>query len=153
LDQGPTPSVRAGGHAARAALLAILVWVGTPARSADEAAVPPRFLIVYGQDSALTVNIQTAAGIQVVLSQALPNREIYSEHLDSARFPDPAHAERLAEMMVAKYRDRPMSAVLAANEAALDFVLRHRPPLRPARRWSSASLARTSRGASICRPM
>ena len=33
--------------------------------------------------------------------------------------------------MVAKYRDRPMTAILAAGESALDFVLRHRADFAP----------------------
>ena len=116
----------------RGALILVLSWAGIPAAiGAEKAPVPPRFLVVYGQDSALFANIQTAAGIQAMLSQAMPNREIYSEHLDSARFPDPAHAERLAEAMIAKYRDRQMTAVLAAGESALDFVLRHRAEFAP----------------------
>jgi signal transduction histidine kinase len=124
-------SIRSGWKYGWAALVLGFAGLGFPAVAAGEPTVPPRFLVVYSQDSAIVGNIQTAAGIQAVLSRAMPDREIYSEHLDSARFPDPAHAERLAEAMVAKYRDRPTTAVLAAGVAALEFVLKHRGDFAP----------------------
>ena len=129
------PSTYRGGEPWRAlgqaALLAFLVWVSPPGTATAASDAPPRFLVVYAQDSAIVGNIQTAAGIEAVLSRAIPNREVYSEHLDTARFPDPAHAERLAEDMIAKYRDRPMVAVLAAGVSALEFVLKHRAEFAP----------------------
>jgi signal transduction histidine kinase len=115
----------------RAALFAVFVWAGAPAPAVDHQEVPARFLIVYEQDSALAANIQTAAGIKAVLARAIQDREVYSEHLDMARFPDPAHAERLADDMAAKYRDRRMTAVLVAGESALKFVLRNRNAFAP----------------------
>ena len=129
------PSAYKGGAPWRAfgpaALLAVLICVGPSATATAASAAPQRFLVVYGQDSALPANIQTTAGIQAVLSRAMPDREVYTEYLDSARFPDPAHAERFAAMMIAKYRDRPMDAVLAVGEGALEFVLTHRADFAP----------------------
>jgi signal transduction histidine kinase len=114
-----------------AALLALHLWVTVPLASMAEPSQPFRFLLVYGQDSALVANIHVAAGIAAVLSREVPNREVFTEHLDSARFPDPAHADRLAEAMVAKYRGKPMDAVLAVGPGALDFLLKHRADFAP----------------------
>jgi signal transduction histidine kinase len=114
----------------RAIALIVLVFLVAAVGQIEPAPTSSRFLVVYAQDSTLVANIEVAAGIAAVLSRA-PGREVYSEHMDVTRFPDPAHAERLAAAMAAKYRTLPIDAVLAYGPGALSFVLEHRDDFAP----------------------
>jgi hypothetical protein len=114
------------------ALVLVLLEAAGGLRAAEPAPLNRRFLVVYEHDSTLVANIQVAAGIEAVLSRDLPGREVYSEYMDLARFPDPSHGEGLAAAMAAKYGGLPMDAVLAAGPGALAFVLEHRNGFAPA---------------------
>jgi PAS domain S-box-containing protein len=57
--------------------------------------------------------------------------DIYTESLDTARFPEPAHREGLAEFLRRKYADRKPDLIISLGEPARDFVVRYRARLFP----------------------
>jgi signal transduction histidine kinase len=112
-----------------AGFLCLALVCGNAAWAADDVR---RFLVVFEHDGTLPANIQIAAGVKSVLAGALQSgHEVYSEHIDLARFPDPAHADRLSAAMGAKYRGLELDAVLAVGPGALDFVLSRREGFAP----------------------
>jgi signal transduction histidine kinase len=111
--------------------LLLSFWL-KPGLASDAGPPNLRFLVIYEHDATLPANIEAAAGIERLLSGALPyGRQMFSEHLDLARFSAPNHLGAQVEALAAKYRDKPMDVVVAAGEGALEFVLEHRQAFAP----------------------
>jgi PAS domain S-box-containing protein len=105
-------------------LLALLLAAGRPA-----AAATSRVLILssYSPDHLWTA--QEVEGQLAVLKAASPSLEICLEYMDWKLFPDPANLERLRELYHYKYAARKVDVILANDNAALEFALRHRDEL------------------------
>ena len=56
---------------------------------------------------------------------------IYVEQLDLSRFSGPVYEQSLQAHFRAKYRDKPVGAIIAVGSAALEYVLRSRAELWP----------------------
>ena len=70
-------------------------------------------------------------GIRATVAGGPEPVEIYSEHLDVSRFPDPAYQERLAEFLRRKYAGRKIDVIIAGLTLSLDFALRYREQAFP----------------------
>ncbi len=110
-----------------AILSAVVVAPATPAADA-----PHRVLIVYDADSTLAAAIEIARGLRIGLNEHDPTGyEIYTEFLDSARFPDAASLDRMARHIQEKYRDRRPDAVVAAGPGAFALLMGRRDEIVP----------------------
>ncbi len=86
-----------------------------------------RFLILYENQSTLPAVVQVAEGLRESMIRNMPlGIEIYTEYLDTDRFPAPANVARLADYLAVKYASMRFDAVLAGGPAALQFALNHR---------------------------
>ncbi|WP_244742790.1 sensor histidine kinase [Mesorhizobium sp. L-8-10] len=91
-----------------------------------------RILIVYENESTLFAVTEVSRGLREGLVGDAPTRiELYSEHLDSVRFPGPGHLDRQAQFLAAKYKGIPLDIALAAGPGALLFMLEHRDAIAP----------------------
>jgi signal transduction histidine kinase len=118
--------------AAGAVALLLSVWSSPGLSAEDTEPLNRRFLAIYEHDATLAANVEVAAGIERVLSHALPyGRQMYSEHLDLTRFSAPDQVRPQIEALAAKYRDEPMDVVIAGGDGALGFMLEHREAFAP----------------------
>jgi signal transduction histidine kinase len=112
--------------AARAMLAAVLC-----ASSAVVLAAPSRNLLVLYSNSRLLPGIVAAdRGLRDVLAHdtTLPIR-LFSEFLDSPEFGGEAYERTLVAYLNSKYSDQRPQALLAVNDAAFVFLVRHRQEL------------------------
>jgi signal transduction histidine kinase len=58
-----------------------------------------------------------------------PPVSIWFEQLDLRRFPDSSYQQRLQQIFLDKYRDKPIGVVVAIGSASLDYMLRFRSTL------------------------
>lgn len=86
-----------------------------------------RILILYENQATLPAVVQVAAGLRESMLANMPlGVEIYSEYLDTDRFPDPANVVRIADYLTSKYVATRFDVVLAGGPGALRFALDHR---------------------------
>ena len=81
-------------------------------------------LIVHAEDPYLPWVSEVSGGIYSVLEAAPPSvrPDIYVEHLDLARFPEPGHTGARAAWLREKYAHLKVDAVIVVTRGALDFV-------------------------------
>jgi signal transduction histidine kinase len=97
--------------------------------AADGADMDPirRVLVVYENESTLPAIMGIADGVRQGLEARLPKRfELYSEYLDSVRFPSPDRLRSLGDSLAAKYSDVRLDVVMAVGPGALEFMLDNR---------------------------
>ena len=93
---------------------------------------PKRVLVVdwYGKDDIWNVSFD--ASFQTALSSSSAGAvEIYTEYLETNRFPGINQALFLRDYLVRKYADRKIDVVVANSDTSLDFLLRYRSDLFP----------------------
>ena len=84
----------------------------------------------YGKDHIWNVNFD--ASFQAALNSSAPGSvEIYTEYLETNRFPGENQALLLRDYLVRKYADRTIDVVVANSDASLDFLLKYRHDLFP----------------------
>jgi signal transduction histidine kinase len=107
---------------ARAALASAILFSATHAATQAADRDPHRVLVLYENESTLAAVQQIAEGLERGLSDAFPmNLELYTEYLDTVRFPAREHADSLADTLGVKYRDVPPNLVIAVGPGALRF--------------------------------
>ncbi len=80
-------------------------------------------LLVHGEDPYLPWVSEVTAGIYGVLEADPAGRpDIYVEHLDLARFPEPVQIRAHAAWLMEKYRQQRMDAILVVTKGGLDFI-------------------------------
>ena len=91
-----------------------------------------RVLIVHTSNRLSGTIIAVEAGLHQVLD-ANPAQpvELFSEFLDEPRFGGDRYELTVTTYLHDKYADRPLDAVIAGGDAALEFILRHRDRLFP----------------------
>lgn len=111
-------------------VLLLLMFVGSHAENVFVQAVAgpnKRILILYENQATLPAVVQVAAGLRESMLANMPlDMEIYSEYLDTDRFPDPANVIRIADYLISKYASIRFDMVLAGGPGALRFALDHR---------------------------
>ena len=86
-----------------------------------------RVLVVYENETTLPAAMEVAQGLYRGLDERLPTGfEIYSDYLDTVRFPGPDRERRLVDDMAAKYAGISLDAVMAVGPGALQFMLDNR---------------------------
>src|SRR6185295_11248357 len=124
-----TRRARAGGAMRAAfgcALLLLSAWLVVPSR-ADEV---KRVLILHSNQSVLPATVLADAAIRRELQAGLSARvEVFSEFLDTERFPGPEQTTRMAVFLADKYAKSRLDLVIATGSEALDFMLRRRAVL------------------------
>lgn len=86
-----------------------------------------RVLIIYENQATLPAVVQVAAGLRESMLATMPlGIEVYSEYLDTDRFPDPANVARIADYLASKYASTRFDVVIAGGPGALQFALDHR---------------------------
>jgi len=119
----------------RIVILAACLGLSTVATSRASGAEPPaaaRVLILYQH----SFDMPFRAAFDPVLKQALrlaagSRLEIYTESLETDRFPEREHSELVERYLQEKYRDRPPGLVIAVYDTALQFVRAHRDAVFP----------------------
>jgi signal transduction histidine kinase len=102
------------------------------AAAAAAGAEPVRILIVYEPDGSQTAVIETAKGLRSRLDDPNPTAfEIYSEYLDTTRFPGAGPRARMTALLAAKYGDVKLDAVIALGPNAFTFMLDNRDKIAP----------------------
>ena len=100
--------------------------VGAPAAAVPTSEPEPTksVLLVHAEDPYLPWVSEVTAGIYAGLGKDPSARpDIYVEHLDLARFPEPGAVHARAAWLLEKYRNRKMDAVLVVTKRGLDFIL------------------------------
>ncbi len=113
----------------RAVLLASLTAT-LPAPGAQDASTTKRVLVLYWYARDNPSNVQFDELFQAAMQAAAPRRiEVYSEYLESNRFPGENQSLVLRDYLKRKYADRRIDVVVAASHASVSFLLRYRDTL------------------------
>jgi signal transduction histidine kinase len=119
---------RVMGTAVYIAINLLLMCLATTA-SADSG----RVLIIYQDSSILRSAVEIAAGISQNLEKLSPGRlDLYSEYLDTPRFPGDEHFLSSARYIASKYQKSEIDVLVAIGPEALHFVLKYRSVFAPA---------------------
>lgn len=115
-------------------MIGIVLWPAATLVAFAAADVPPakRVLVVYENESTLPAAMEVAQGLHKGLDERLPiGLEIYTDYLDTVRFPGPDRERRLVDDMAAKYAGISLDAVMAVGPGALKFMLDNRSRIAP----------------------
>jgi signal transduction histidine kinase len=116
--------------------LSVFLWLAATSAAIAAEGTPThpvrRVLVVYQNESTLPAAMEIAKGLREGLDGRLPTRfELYSEYLDTVRFPSPDHLDRLGADLAAKYADVRLDVVMAVGPGALQFMLDNRSRIAP----------------------
>ena len=93
---------------------------------------PLSVLLVESQSAGTPGYLAFASAFRATLRQRSKEPvAVYAEHLDLARFSDPEQAKIRLQFVRAKYRRRPIGAIVAVGDATLDYVQDWRDELWP----------------------
>jgi signal transduction histidine kinase len=108
---------------------AVLCVLAIPALAQEPA---HRVLIVFEAESGQPASSEIALGLRRSLDEDKPTEfEIFNEHLDSNRFPEPSNLERMAHLLAEKYRATKLDAIVAVGPTALHFLVDNRDAIAP----------------------
>ena len=117
------------------AIMAALVLIGVlcplAALPLHAAAAVPRILVLNSYNPGYDWSEGEMAGVRAGLSKSFPRTELYVEYLDTKTFHAKKHFSRLADLLEAKYADRPLDAIIAMDNAALEFASLYRARISP----------------------
>ena len=89
-------------------------------------------LVLAGRDSQQPAYELFMGGFRAGLNARAANRlELFTEFLDSTRFPQIEHAMRMRQFLQEKYAATRIDLVISTSPVTLDFVLQHRNALFP----------------------
>ncbi|MFO0584313.1 MAG: ATP-binding protein [Anaeromyxobacter sp.] len=115
---------------ARLLALAITAHAGAAlASGAPAPGAPPQILVVHSYHRGFTWTDQENDGIFQVLRARWPGYVPSVFYLDSKHFRGPAQERAALGLLAARRPPEPWAAILATDDAALDFVLAHRAEL------------------------
>ncbi len=111
-------------------LLVLLLCAFTPIANGQDSAATKKVLVLYWDSKDFPGNISFDQGFQAGMSADPSTRwELYSEYLDSARFPGERQTELLHEYLLGKYSGEKIDVVVATPDPALSFLLKYRKNL------------------------
>jgi PAS domain S-box-containing protein len=105
-------------------LVAMIVWCARAAQIGNEspaAQEPKRILLVYVDEMSSPAERAVDRGIRSVFGAKL-EYQLYSEHLDTALFPDPKFQAAQAAWYRSKYRDRKIALIVAIGLEPREFL-------------------------------
>jgi PAS domain S-box-containing protein len=89
-----------------------------------------RVLVFHSNQSVLPATVIGDTAIRRELQSVPPYRvEVYSEFLDTERFPEPEQAARMERFLRDKYAGHHLDAIIATGTHALDFLIQRRTSL------------------------
>lgn len=101
-----------------------------PVVKSQDAVVTKKVLVLYWDTKDFPGNVSFEQGFQAGMGSELSNRrELFSEYLDSTRFPGDDQAELLRDYLRQKYAKQHIDAVVVTPDPALEFLLRYRSDL------------------------
>ena len=107
-----------------------LLCAFAPAARGQDSDAVRRVLVLYWESKDFAGNISFDLGLQAGLySEPSTQWELYSEYLDSTRFPGEQQAELLHDYLRKKYAGQKIDVVIATPDPALEFLLRYRNDL------------------------
>lgn len=111
----------------------VVIWVMLfPAALPLSAGTPvPRILVLNSYSMGYDWWEEEMAGLRESLAKVYPRYELFIEHLDTKKFPTKKHFPAEASLLAAKYAERHLDAVVAMDNAALEFALRYRRHISP----------------------
>jgi PAS domain S-box-containing protein len=112
-------------------LILPLGWLAPARGAADEAESAARILYLNSYHRGYSWGDEVESGLRERLATSGRDIELSIEYLDSRRFADPAIADALAQVLVAKYASYQPDLVIVSDNAAFDFALHHRQGLFP----------------------
>jgi C4-dicarboxylate-specific signal transduction histidine kinase len=93
---------------------------------------PQRILLLEGQSATQLGGVRTFEAFRSRLNEgSRGNYEIDFDHLDLARFPGEAHAERAARFLGEKHAQKPLDLVVPNGPGSLGVLLRYRHLIAP----------------------
>ena len=111
-------------------MVCVLVVSLAPIVKSQDAGVKKKVLILYWDSKDFAGNISFDQGFQAGMrSEPSSQWEIFSEYLDSTRFPGEHQAELLHDYLREKYASQKIDVVVATPDPALEFLLRYRSDL------------------------
>ena len=112
-------------------LCAVLFGMSNPVTNGqDRDQATKKVLILYWESKDFVGNISFDQGFQAGLKAEPSTKwELFSEYLDSTRFPGEHQAELLHDYLREKYANQKIDVVVATPDPALDFLLRYRNDL------------------------
>ena len=114
----------------RIALLLVLITLLASVASAQDAA--KKVVVLYWESKDSVGNISFDKGLQAgLLADPSSKWELFSEYLDSTRFPGEHQTELLHEYLREKYKNQKIDVVVATPDPAFDFLLKNRTDLFP----------------------
>jgi signal transduction histidine kinase len=97
---------------------------------AQDSNATKKVLVLYWESKDFAGNISFDKGLQAGLhSEPSSHWELFSEYLDSTRFPGEHQAELLHDYLREKYTGQKIDVVIATPDPALDFLLQYRSDL------------------------
>jgi signal transduction histidine kinase len=113
-------------------LIVFLVATLAPAGVSAQEKRPRSILVLDQSDLRGPFYYQVFSELRaVVTSEARSQTTLYTESLDLSRFNGPAYEQSLERHFKEKYRDRPISVIVAVGAPTLELVLRWRAELWP----------------------
>jgi signal transduction histidine kinase len=114
--------------AGRVALLLLLLALLAPATSAQEQT--RKVLVLYWESKDFVGNISFDKGFQTGLFADPSSKvELFSEYLDTTRFPGEKQSELLHDYLREKYANQKIDVVVATPDPSLTFLLKYRNDL------------------------
>ncbi len=126
----PTPRVAGAGLSARLLGIAVGIWCHAAAPAAQEPAAR-QVLFLNSYHHGFEWSDSLVAGMRGVLDARPYPVELWVEAMDTRRFGGPEFDAHLEELLRFKYAGKPLDAIVAADDAALTFLLAHHDELFP----------------------
>ena len=92
---------------------------------------PHQILILGSRDSQQPAYEQFMSGFRAGLHAQGDRLELFTEFLDSSRFPQAEHSLRMREFLRGKYAATRIDLVISTSPSSLDFIAQHRDALFP----------------------
>lgn len=111
-------------------IICVLLAAVAPVAMSQSSAAPKKVVVLYWDSKDFPGNISFDQGFQAGMrSETSTHWEIFSEYLDSTRFPGEHQTELLHDYLRQKYAGQKIDAVVATPDPALDFLLKRRADL------------------------
>jgi PAS domain S-box-containing protein len=114
------------------ALVSLLPLFDMGKSAAQEQAHRPAVLFLYSNESMMPASEAIVRGFREVFDAGVPDRRLlFSEYLNTTRFPGPEHEARMAAFLHDKYAGTRIDLVVVLGAQALKFQARHQDLLFP----------------------
>ena len=114
------------------AVVCLLVTSLVPVVKSQDSPETKKVMVLYWETKDFPGNVSFDQGFQAGMSSEPSNQwELFSEYLDTTRFPGERQEELLRDYLREKYAKQKIDVVVASPDRSLDFLLRYRSDLFP----------------------